>query len=403
MTLDGEVPLRILIVGTTYAPAVNGQAVFTANLAEGLAALGHDVTAAVPSERWRGYRKLRNGVDLQALAAAPVGNLPDAHFTPFPLPGLRRAFEEFDPQLVHLQDHYPLSRWAYGLARRRDLPVLGTNHFIPENVVHYIMPLEWGRKPTIDALWWTMRSLYDRLDIVTTPTQTAAEILRTAGLKTSVRPISCGVDLDEFTPKNDLDFAAIRRRFGLDPEMPLFIYVGRVDEEKDLEIALHAARQVGDSLQIAVVGEGRYEQEIQTKARQVRTDGRVRFTGFVPDEDLTKLVDSADVFLMPSPAELQSIATLEAMALEKPVLAARARALPELVNEGQNGYLFEPGDPGDAADKMRRMLDERERWPEMGRASRRLAEQHHIENTLRAYESLYREMLAESVEAGAEH
>ncbi|MDX1601202.1 MAG: glycosyltransferase, partial [Anaerolineales bacterium] len=182
MKFDDEAPLRILIVGTTYRPAANGQAVFTTNLAEGLADFGHEVAAAVPSERWRSYRERRNGVAVEGLAAMPVGNLPDARFTPFPLPGLRRIFEQFDPQVVHLQDHYPLSRWAYGLARRRDLPVLGTNHFIPENIVHYVMPLEWGRSGAIAALWWTMQSLYDRLDMVTTPTQTAAEIVCEAGL-----------------------------------------------------------------------------------------------------------------------------------------------------------------------------------------------------------------------------
>ena len=97
---------------------------------------------------------------------------------------------------------------------------------------------------------------------------------------------------------------------------------------------------------------------------------------------------------MPSEAELQSIATLEAMATHRPVLAADARALPELVDVGRNGYLFRPGDPIDAADKMRKLTAERSRWPALGQRSREKALTHAIPNTLRRYEEWYREALA---------
>lgn len=392
MEEDGD-RLRLLIVSTTYRPAGNGQAVFTTRLARGLASRGHKVAVAIPSDRWRSYRERREGVHLEALAAVPLGSLNDARFTPFPLPGLRRIFDQLEPDLVHMQDHYPLSRWAYREARRRGLPVLGTNHFIPENIVHYVMPFEWARGVMVRALWWTMTSLYSQLDMITTPTETAADIVRRTGIEVPVRAISNGVNLERFRPTSGLDGAAIRREHGLAQDDPLFIYVGRVDEEKELEVALKAVKRLDLPMQFAVIGEGRHQRQLRSRAERIRLDGRVRFTGFIDSGQLPRLLQAADVFVMPSPAELQSIATLEAMAIGKPIIAARARALPELVEEGRNGYMFNPGDAEDAARKMRKMLEERERWPEMGWASRELACRHDIEKTIDSYEGLYREIL----------
>ena len=116
------------------------------------------------------------------------------------------------------------------------------------------------------------------------------------------------------------------------------------------------------------------------------------FTGYVPAQDLPALLNSIDIFAMPSEAELQSIATLEAMGTGRPVLAADAQALPELVKNGVNGYLFKAGDVDDAARRIGQLTDEREYWPAMGAASLTLVRPHSLGNTLLRYEDLYRSL-----------
>jgi glycosyltransferase involved in cell wall biosynthesis len=101
------------------------------------------------------------------------------------------------------------------------------------------------------------------------------------------------------------------------------------------------------------------------------------------------MLNSADVFAMPSEAELLSIASLESMACARPLMLARAQALPELVDEGVNGYLFERGDVEDAARVINLLADRPERWRAMGAASLRKVQRHSLENTLRSYEKLY--------------
>jgi hypothetical protein len=113
--------------------------------------------------------------------------------------------------------------------------------------------------------------------------------------------------------------------------------------------------------------------------------------GHITDQELPKVYERATVFAMPSIAELQSIATMEAMASGRPVVAADAMALPHLVHDGDNGYLFPPDDVDAFADRLKRVLtadaDELERLSEN---SLHLIQSHDINRTLTIFEGLYR-------------
>jgi 1,2-diacylglycerol 3-alpha-glucosyltransferase len=383
--------MRILMAGQAYYPSVNGQAIFTINLAEGLAGSGHQVLVVTSSEKGPAYRSRRNGVQIFALRSIALNYLhPDVFFSPLPGAAVRRAFEAFHPDIVHIQDHYPISHAAVKSAHKYGLKVVGTNHFMPENVAPYF-PLLSDFKPGFDKLMWAWPlGLYYRLDVVTAPSETAAAILRWHGLQPPVHPISCGIDLERFQPKPQADRHTLRQRFGLDPDKIAFLYIGRVDAEKRLDMLIQAVHQLGrQDIHLVIAGKGADRHRLADLASQLGIEQQVRFLGFVPEANKVDLLNSADVFAMPSEAELLSIATLEAMACRRPVLAARSKALPELVDEGINGYLFKPGDVGDAARKMTLLANHPERWERMGAASLEKARGHSLEATVNKYENIY--------------
>lgn len=384
--------MRIVIAGQTYHPAANGQAVFTVRLAEGLARAGHEVAAAIPSHHRDGYRTVLNGVRVEAMGAFSLApRHPDVYVTLFPDARLGRLLDDFQPDVVHIQDHFPISRVAVRLARQRGIPLVGTNHFLPENVIPYLPAPAWSRQLLNRLLWITMLDVFNRVDVATTPTETAAGLLRQQSIRVPVHAVSCGVDLNRFHPDPAVDRSALRRRYGLDPNRTVFLFVGRVDQEKRLDVLLQALVHLDRcDLQLAIAGRGRHLHAFQALARELALDDRVVFTGYVSPQDLVPLLNSVDIFAMPSEAELQSIATLEAMASGRPVLAADARALPELVRDGVNGYLFRPGDPHHAASRMAQLIAERDRWAEMGAASLARASVHGLAHTLFRYEELYR-------------
>ncbi len=390
--------MRVLITGQSYHPAFNGQAVFTVNLAEGLAARGHEVMVVASSDCKRPYCQTRNGVQIRRLGAISLSHWHrDAALTPFPDRALGKILREFRPHIVHIQDHYPISRSAVRLARLQGIKTLGTNHFMPQNLKPYLGWLAQAGGDALDwLLWHWMLHLYNQLDFVTAPSRTAVAILQRVGLTTPAFPVSCGVDVAFFRPLPHLDPLAWRRHFQLAPDRTVFLYVGRVDGEKRLDVLLRACQRLQDvPVQLAIAGRGAAQGELQHLAQKLGLDDQVRFLGFVPQEELPALLNSVDIFAMPSDAELLSIATLEAMACGRPVLAARGQALPELITEGVNGLLFQPGDPADAARQMARLVQIRDAWAQMGQANRTKAEFHHVGKTVEIYEQIYESLVSD--------
>jgi 1,2-diacylglycerol 3-alpha-glucosyltransferase len=390
--------MHIIIAGQTYYPAFNGQSIFTTNLAEGLVQRNHKVVVLTPSGQSPPYYTERHGVQIYGIKSVQFRFLhPDAFYTPFAGKPIRRIFDTFQPDIVHVNDHYPLSHSVLKAARQHGVKVVGTNHFMPENLAPYVPWLVKVRPLLYWVLWRWMLGLFNRLDVATAPSKTAATILRRQGLRGPIYAISCGVNLNYFQPDPNLDRRAWRLRYGLDPERVVFFFVGRVDGEKRLDVLLRALHYMDrDDIQLAVAGKGSARNDLEALAQELNLGQRVHFTGFVPEEDLPALLNSADIFAMPSEAELLSIATLEAMGCGRPVLAARAGALPELVTEGINGYLFQAGDVTDAARYMALLADHPETWQSMGTASLQKVQLHSLDNTIQRYEMIYEVLVAES-------
>jgi glycosyltransferase involved in cell wall biosynthesis len=388
--------MRILIVSTIEYIAFHGQAIFTINLAEGLARNGHTVLALVGSERGRGYKSERNGVKIQAVDALDLNFLhPDSSLPLFSARAVRQVFETFQPDIVHIQDHYFLCRNAAILAKRLGVKCVGTNHFMPDNLAPYVPVLSWIKPVFNWVAWHWMRETYDRLDAVACPSGTAARMLRSIKIRPPVFPISCGGNTHFFHPDPGVDRSAWRERYGIDPRKTIFFFVGRVDREKRLDVLLRASALLKrEDFQLVVGGKGANQNKLIALANGLGLEAKVHFTGFIPQEDLPSVLNSIDIFAMPSEAELLSIATLQAMGCARPVLAANAVALPELVTEEVNGLLFKPGDAADAARCMEWFADHPERWSGMGASSLEKVQVHSLENIVQEYETLYEKVLS---------
>jgi 1,2-diacylglycerol 3-alpha-glucosyltransferase len=380
--------MRILLAGQAFYQPNNGQAVFTINLAEGLVAAGHAVMVLAPSPTGHPYRTEQQGVVLQTVAALPLKY--NANITAFSDRLVAQTGAAFHPDVVHIQDHYFLSRSVLRMVRQQPIKHIGTNHFLPANLTANARLPRWLRPAVEQWLWRNMLAVYNRLDGVTTPTQTGVTILQQAGLQVPVQAISCGVDVWRFRPRPELDRAAVRRKYGLARDKTLLLYVGRLDAEKCIDTVIRALAILRrNDVQFAIAGAGSYRRALEALVRACGLEAQVRFTGFIPEAELPRLLNSADAFIMPSYVELQSIATLEAMASGLPVLAADACALPELVQPAVNGDLFAPHDPAAVACSIIQLLNERTRWAALGAASRTQVEVHARVQTIQRYLTWY--------------
>lgn len=387
--------MRIMIASSTYVPAMNGQAVFTTNLAEGLVKMGHKVLVVLDSHHVHASQTFVNGVQLEEIKSISLNFLhAGVYFSPFPGSEVSRLFDTFQPEIVHIQDHYPTCRAVVKVARRRRIKIVGSNHFIPENLAPYI-PLLPRMKPMFNwILWQWMLTIYKYVDVITAQSNAAAKLIHSQGLNLPILPISCGIDLDHYYQNPAIDRELYYRRYGLDSNKKVFLFLGRIDGEKRIDLLLRAMELLDrDDIQLAIAGHGKVEDKLQQLTAKLNLEQRVKFTGFIPEEDVPGLMNSVDVFVMPSEAELLSISTLEAMACGRPVLLANALALPELVKEGENGYLFKPGDVVDLVRYMKILADQSERWETMGKMSREIAISHSLDETLQKFEMLYSQLV----------
>jgi 1,2-diacylglycerol 3-alpha-glucosyltransferase len=409
--------MKILTATQTYDLRASGAGLFTVRLAEALAAGGHEVTVVTPSDGLRARSAEQRGVRVELVPALVMKPLaPEVRIPVKPNGGVERLFDRVGPDVVHVQDHYTLGRVVLDLACRRGIPVLATNHFLPENVIPYLPVPSWSRPTFARLLWRWVACTYARASVVTTPSRAGAEAMRDAGLPLPALAVSCGVDTELFRPLPEVDRAAVRRELGLDPEAVTVLFAGRLYREKRVDVLLrglaaldHAGPLAGPpgadptprtvSIQLIVTGTGREEGHWRRLAARLGLERRVVFTGYVRRQRLLELLNASDIFAMPSDAELLSIATLEAMAVGLPILAADARALPELVSPGANGELFRPGSVQDAAAQLRRLVERRDRWPAMAEESRRRARQHAFGLVVARYEAILRDL----VDVSGEH
>ena len=384
---------RVLIGTDTYPPDVNGAAYFTARLARGLTERGVEVHLLCPSPTGHPHVVERDGVVEHRLRSMPSLAHESVRLAlPAGVRGhLNRLLDRLRPDAVHIQNHFLVGRMLAGAAHDHGVPVVATNHFMPENLFdHLRMP--WSLRPYAARLaWWDLNRILGRVEHVTTPTPTAARLLREQGFIHPVEAVSCGIDLDRFRPPPEGSVVAerlrLRARFGL-PDRPTMLFVGRLDEEKRVDELVRAVARTSD-VQLVLAGQGAHRERAEELARSEGVADRVRFLGFVAHGDLPDVYRCADVFTIAGIAELQSIATLEAMASGLPVVAADAMALPHLVEEGRNGYLYEPGDPDALADRVESVLTTERERPRMGAHSRLMASRHRLEDSLERFEHIY--------------
>ncbi|NYJ31046.1 glycosyltransferase [Galbitalea soli] len=385
---DPKPPLTVVIGADTFAPEINGSATFSASLAAGLARRGHTVHIVAPAGSYRGwgtYREVHAGEELT------VHRLFSARWYPHPwlrfaLPwriqkNSARILDEVKPDVVHFQSNIVVGRGLSEQALKRGIRLIATNHVMPENLLEHSPIPERFQEAAVKAYWASAEKIYGRAQAMTTPTRRAADYLEQNTNLRGVIAISCGIDAHKYTPS-------------FEPRTEnLIVFVGRVTGEKQIDVLIKAFARLDPSLRarLEIVGGGEIEHQLKHLAQTLGVADRVTFAGYVSDEYLRNALTRATVFAMPSIAELQSIATMEALASALPVVGANAMALPHLVHDGENGYLFEPGNVDEMAARLTDVLtmpeDELQKFK---RESLSIVQAHDIQRTLATFEALYR-------------
>jgi glycosyltransferase involved in cell wall biosynthesis len=316
-------------------------------------------------------------------------------FLPF-LP-IRKLLKKADPDIIHIHSPIVLGNIAQILAGGLRKPVIATNHYLPINMSRSLSSDPLLAKPFTNITYTYLVNFCNRCEYVTAPTKTALDLLYEHGLRAPARAISNGIDLKKFSPGTPNEH--LRKRFNLPERRPLALHVNRLSEEKRVNVLLDAAAKMQGNGYIVIVGTGPAEADLHAQAEQLQLGDRVTFLGYVRDAELLGLRRLSDVLVIPSEAELQSLSTMEAMACGLPVIAANAYALPELVHDQENGFLFQPGNSTQLAHYLDLLLSDTELRKKMGAKSLQIIAPHDRVRILDEWDALYRRLSNEFIEA----
>jgi glycosyltransferase involved in cell wall biosynthesis len=385
--------MKILIVGPTFYPDVNGASYFVQRLAHYLHKNGHSVLVVAPSRFIHNENYDLNGVSVFGVRSFPIFiNRFRVAQSIFIKNLLRKKIKEFSPDVIHLQSHLIFSKTILEIARELKIPIMGTNHFMPENLLHYLHLNRKTEGHIRQFAWKDFLKVFEKLDAVTTPTETGAKLLAEIGLSKSVVPISCGIDLKIFNTQNNGEY--LKEKYNL-PKKQILLYLGRLDKEKNVDVLLRAFALSLEKIDahFLIAGFGAEKANLEKLASKLKIKKSVTFTGFVSNEDKPNLYRVADCFAIAGVAELQSIVTMEAMASGLPVIAVNAMALPHLIKHGENGFLFQLDDIKSISEYIVRIFSDKELKNRMSKKSLEMIKVHDIDKIIDKYELLYHKII----------
>lgn len=384
--------MRILLVSESYYPNIDGGAMARRNLAMRLKERGHEVAVVAPGFYPKNYEEELDEIRVFRVKGRTLPLYSDYKFCVFPLREVRRVIHKYKPDVIDVNSPYQVGMCSLAWGKKKGIPVIGTVHVQPENMLMTVEKAKFLFSILERMAWFYIINFFNRCDYVTSPTQTAIDMLRHHGLTANARPISSGIDLNIFKPDNQGDY--LREKYSI-PAKPIVLYTGRISGEKRLDVLVRAIPSVIHDMDahFVICGSGREKENIEMLVRKLGVTENVTFTGFLSNEEFPDIYSIADIFAIPSESELQSIVTMEALASGLPVVAAEKDALPELVKNPENGLLFSPGDSDELSSKLLCILSDKDMKMRMGKKSLKLIQEHSILNTITAYENLYAEAI----------
>lgn len=386
--------MKILIASDLHYPTINGVATFSRNLAKGLADHGHEVLVIAPSQNGKKCKEVDGNHVIVRTASVPFPFYQNFRISPNPAREVKKIIDDFDPDVIHIQMLMWIGQAAMKYGNKYGIPIVSTNHAMPENLMDNLRLLAPVSRPINYILKAYGARFHSKADFITMPTQSAIDMFNVEKITTPMAAVSNGIDLSRFTVGRADD--DVYERFDIPKDQPIISYVGRLDAEKHLPVLLRAfvrVQSVMPHVHLLIVGDGTERPVLKTMAHDLGISHSVTLTGRVSDEDLVALHKIGTVFCMPSPAELQSIATLEAMASGQPVVAVDAGALRELCQHERNGYLTEQDNDEMIAKGLVAILEDEALREEMSQESLAIARTHDLQTTLQRFEQIYTDLI----------
>lgn len=358
--------MRIALFTDTFLPKVDGIVTTLRQTVSQLNKLGNEVLIFAPEGGVTEYEQSR----VMGIPGWSCPFYPELTLSP-PRSSIREALTAFQPDIIHVADPALLGLAAlyYGGGAQGGaigLPLVISYHTdLPQYLHHYGMGMLEG------MIWPLLRVRHKRATLNLCTSAFILKQLREHGIE-RIALWPGAVDSELYNPIRRSERMRLRLCQG-HAANPLLLYVGRLSAEKEIE-RLKPILEGIPGARLALVGDGPH----RAKLESYFSGSPVSMTGFLHGEVLASAFASSDIFVMPSRTETLGLVVLEAMSSNLPVVAARSGGIPELIENGVSGYLFDNEIEATAA--IRRIL----RDPDLAASVRKNAREVALEHSWEA-------------------
>lgn len=355
--------MKIAFFTETFLPKVDGIVTRLTKTIEFLTKNGDEVIVFCPEGCPDSYK----GATIVGVAAMPLPLYPELKLG-LPGPAVSDKLEEFKPDLVHVVNPAVLGLGGIWLAKTNNIPLIASYHtHLPKYLEHYGMGM-------LEPLLWELLKAAHNQALLNLCTSTAmVNELEDKGIQRTAL-WQRGVDTENFRP--ELRSEKMREKlFGKYQNTDsLLIYVGRLSAEKQSERIKPVLDNIPGAC-LALVGDGPYRGQLEKIFENTKTN----FIGYLSGEELASAYASGDIFLFPSSTETLGLVLLEAMAAGCPVIGANKGGIPDIINNGINGCLYNPDekDNGERSliEATKKILADKNKKEAMRKEARKEAEQ----------------------------
>jgi glycosyltransferase involved in cell wall biosynthesis len=374
--------MKIALMTEPFLPKIDGIVTMLTKTVECLRRRGDEVLIFAPS----GGPSEVFGAEVVSMPSMPFPLYPELRLA-LPRTSMRTRLKAFDPEIIHLFEPALLGIGGIYYSQVLKVPLVISSH---TNLPAYLRYYKIG---VLEKLtWMLMRERHRRSNLNLCTSSVTLNDLHTHGIE-DLALWERAVDSNLFRP--GARTAETRNLLSNgEPEKPLLLYVGRLSAEKDVS-RLRDVIRAHPEARLAIVGDGPVRHELEQHFNGTPTV----FTGYLRGKALASAYASADLFLLPSKTETLGLVLLEAMASGCPVVACRAGGVPDAVQDGRTGFLFEPTDPDGLLNTANRALSSQTDLDAIRRQARQDAEHHSWEGATEQLRQLYIETIQNWVPA----
>lgn len=327
--------MKILLATDLYTPAVNGVVTSTISLKKSLETLGHDVRILTLAKD--GY--IDEKKNIYAISSINFNKIyPGARIKLFDDRAIVKRIFQWRPDVIHTQSEFSTFRTANHIADYLNIPIVHTYHTIYEDYTHYFSPSKIAGKKIVSSL---TRKVLSNAETVIAPTEKVHRILNRYGVVQLVSVIPTGIQFEKFqTVFSQEEKMMIRRQYNIPEEAFLFVSLGRLAKEKNIEEIIYYLSLVKHNIYFLIVGDGPNKQNLIAYVKDLGLEDRIRFTGMVNPTDVPLYYQVGDLFVCASTSETQGLTYIEALASGLPGLCRADESIEDVIIDGQTGYQY---------------------------------------------------------------